>query len=140
MFSGTPEDLKQTKVTQPAIFLHSTILAEVLSDQTQPDMVAGHSLGEFSAMVVAGGISFADGLELVSARANAMQEACEATPSTMAAVLGLENEVVEEVCANTEGVVVAANYNCPGQLVISGEIPAVEAACEALKKLEQEER
>ena len=134
MFSGTPEDLKQTKVTQPAIFLHSTILAEVLGDQTQPDMVAGHSLGEFSAMVVAGGISFADGLELVSARANAMQEACEATPSTMAAVLGLENEVVEEVCANTEGVVVAANYNCPGQLVISGEIPAVEAACEALKE------
>lgn len=134
MFSGTPEDLKQTKVTQPAIFLHSTILAEILGDQIQPDMVAGHSLGEFSAMVVAGGISFADGLKLVSARANAMQEACEATPSTMAAVLGLENEVVEEVCANTEGVVVAANYNCPGQLVISGEIPAVEAACEALKE------
>ena len=134
MFSGTPEDLKQTKVTQPSIFLHSTILAEVLGDQIQPDMVAGHSLGEFSAMVVAGGISFADGLKLVSARANAMQEACEATPSTMAAVLGLENGVVEEVCANTEGIVVAANYNCHGQLVISGEIPAVEAACEALKE------
>lgn len=134
MFNGTPEDLKQTKVTQPAIFLHSTILAEVLGDQINPDMVAGHSLGEFSAMVVAGGISFADGLKLVSARANAMQEACEATPSTMAAVLGLENNVVEDVCANTDGVVVAANYNCPGQLVISGEIPAVEVACSALSE------
>lgn len=134
MFNGTPEDLKQTKVTQPAIFLHSTILAEVLGDQINPDMVAGHSLGEFSAMVVAGGISFADGLKLVSARANAMQEACEATPSTMAAVLGLENNVVEDVCANTDGVVVAANYNCPGQLVISGEIPAIEAACSALSE------
>ena len=134
MFNGTPEDLKQTKVTQPAIFLHSTILAEVLGDQINPDMVAGHSLGEFSAMVVAEGISFADGLKLVSARANAMQEACEATPSTMAAVLGLENNVVEDVCANTDGVVVAANYNCPGQLVISGEIPAVEAACSALSE------
>ena len=132
MFNGTPEDLRQTKVTQPAIFLHSTILAEVLGDLINPDMVAGHSLGEFSAMVVAGGISFADGLKLVSARANAMQEACEATPSTMAAVLGLENSIVEDVCANTDGVVVAANYNCPGQLVISGEIPAVEAACAAL--------
>ena len=115
-----------------AIFLHSTILAEVLGDQINPDMVAGHSLGEFSAMVVAGGFSFADGLKLVSARANAMQEACETTPSTMAAVLGLENSIVEDVCANTDGVVVAANYNCPGQLVISGEIPAVEAACAAL--------
>ena len=132
MFNGLPEDLKQTRVTQPAIFLHSTILAEVLGDQINPDMVAGHSLGEFSAMVVAGGFSFADGLKLVSARANAMQEACEATPSTMAAVLGLENSIVEDVCANTDGVVVAANYNCPGQLVISGEIPAVEAACAAL--------
>ena len=132
MFNGTPEDLKQTKVTQPAIFLHSTILAEVLGDLINPDMVAGHSLGEFSAMVVAGGISFADGLKLVSARANAMQEACEATPSTMAAVLGLENSIVEDVCANTAGIVVAANYNCPGQLVISGEIPAVETACAAL--------
>lgn len=134
MFNGTPEDLKQTKVTQPAIFLHSVILAEVLGDAINPDMVAGHSLGEFSALVVAGGISFADGLKLVAARANAMQEACELKPSTMAAVLGLENNVVEEVCENTEGVVVAANYNCPGQLVISGEIPAVEAACEALKE------
>lgn len=134
MFNGTAEDLKQTKVTQPAIFLHSVILAEVLGDAINPDMVAGHSLGEFSALVVAGGISFADGLKLVSARANAMQEACELKPSTMAAVLGLENNIVEEVCKNTEGVVVAANYNCPGQLVISGEIPAVEAACEALKE------
>ena len=134
MFSGTPEDLKQTKVTQPAIFLHSTILAEVLGDQINPDMVAGHSLGEFSAMVVAGGMAFADGLKLVSARANAMQKACEATPSTMAAVLGLENKIVEDVCASTDGVVVAANYNCPGQLVISGEIPAVEAACAALSE------
>lgn len=134
MFNGTAEDLKQTKVTQPAIFLHSVILAEVLGDAINPDMVAGHSLGEFSALVVAGGISFADGLKLVSARANAMQEACELKPSTMAAVLGLENNIVEEVCINTEGVVVAANYNCPGQLVISGEIPAVEAACEALKE------
>lgn len=134
MFNGTAEDLKKTKVTQPAIFLHSVILAEVLGDEINPDMVAGHSLGEFSALVVAGGISFSDGLRLVSARANAMQEACEMKPSTMAAVLGLENSVVEEVCEKTEGVVVAANYNCPGQLVISGEIPAVEAACEALKE------
>lgn len=134
MFNGTAEDLKQTKVTQPAIFLHSVILAEVLGDAINPDMVAGHSLGEFSALVVAGGISFADGLKLVSARANAMQEACELKPSTMAAVLGLENSVVEDVCEKTDGVVVAANYNCPGQLVISGEIPAVEAACEALKE------
>lgn len=132
MFNGSSEDLKQTKVTQPAIFLHSTILAEVLGEQINPDMVAGHSLGEFSAMVVAEGISFIDGLKLVSARANAMQEACESTPSTMAAVLGLENKVVEDICNSTNGVVVAANYNCPGQLVISGEIPAVEAACENL--------
>jgi [acyl-carrier-protein] S-malonyltransferase len=134
MFSGTPEDLKQTKVTQPAIFLHSVILAEVLGDAINPDMVAGHSLGEFSALVVAGGLSFADGLRLVAARANAMQEACEATPSTMAAVLGLENAVVEDICGKINGVVVAANYNCPGQLVISGEVPSVEAACEALKE------
>ncbi len=133
MFSGTPEDLKQTKVTQPAIFLHSTILAEVLGDKINPDMVAGHSLGEFSAIVVAGGISFADGLKLVSERANAMQAACESTPSTMAAVLGLENNVVEDVCSSTEGIVVAANYNCPGQVVISGENKSVENACEKLK-------
>jgi [acyl-carrier-protein] S-malonyltransferase len=114
--------------------LHSTILAEVLGDQINPDMVAGHSLGEFSAMVVAGGLSFSDGLKLVSERANAMQAACEAIPSTMAAVLGLENSVVESVCVETDGIVVAANYNCPGQLVISGEFPAVEAACENLTK------
>lgn len=132
MFSGSDDDLKQTKVTQPAIFLHSVILAEVLGD-ANPDMVAGHSLGEFSALVVAGGLSFEDGLRLVSARANAMQLACEASPSTMAAVLGLENNIVEDICAKTDGIVVAANYNCPGQIVISGEIPAVESACETLK-------
>ena len=132
MFNGDAEALKQTKVTQPAIFLHSVILGEVLGDGINPDMVAGHSLGEFSAIVVAGGISFADGLKLVSARANAMQTACEATPSTMAAVLGLEDQVVEDICATTDGIVVAANYNCPGQLVISGEVPAVERACETL--------
>ena len=119
-------------MTQPAIFLHSVILAECLGDAFNPDMVAGHSLGEFSALVAAGSLNFADGLRLVSARANAMQKACEAQPSTMAAVLGLENDVVERVCQETEGVVVAANYNCPGQLVISGEVPAVEAACQAM--------
>lgn len=133
MFAGTDEDLKQTKVTQPAIFLHSVILAKVLGDKFQPDMVAGHSLGEFSALVANGALSFEDGLVLVSKRAMAMQKACEAEPSTMAAVLGLEDKVVEEVCASIDGVVVAANYNCPGQLVISGSIPAVDAACEALK-------
>lgn len=132
MFEGTAEELKQTKVTQPAIFLHSVILAECLGDAFQPDMVAGHSLGEFSALVAAGALGFEDGLSLVSARANAMQKACELQPSTMAAVLGLENTVVEDICGNTNGVVVAANYNCPGQLVISGEVPAVEAACHAL--------
>tara|TARA_B100000768_G_scaffold178207_1_gene193580 strand:- start:357 stop:1250 length:894 start_codon:yes stop_codon:yes gene_type:complete len=133
MFHGTTDELKQTKVTQPAIFLHSVILAEVLGNMN-PDMVAGHSLGEFSALVVAGGLSFEDGLRLVSARANAMQSACEAHPSTMAAVLGLENKVVEQICDQTDGVVVAANYNCPGQIVISGEIAAVELACETLKE------
>ena len=133
MFHGTIEELKQTKVTQPAIFLHSVILAEVMGN-TNPDMVAGHSLGEFSALVVAGGLSFEDGLRLVSARANAMQSACEANPSTMAAVLGLENKIVEQICDQTEGIVVAANYNCPGQIVISGEIAAVELACESLKE------
>ncbi len=133
MFHGTTDELKQTKVTQPAIFLHSVILAEVLGNMN-PDMVAGHSLGEFSALVVAGGLSFEDGLRLVSARANAMQSACEAHPSTMAAVLGLENKVVEQICDHTDGVVVAANYNCPGQIVISGEIAAVELACETLKE------
>ncbi len=132
MFEGTAEELKQTKVTQPAIFLHSVILAECLGDAFQPDMVAGHSLGEFSALVAAGALGFEDGLSLVSARANAMQKACELQPSTMAAVLGLENTVVEDICGDTDGVVVAANYNCPGQLVISGEVPAVEAACHAL--------
>lgn len=132
MFEGTAEELKQTKVTQPAIFLHSVILAECLGDAFQPDMVAGHSLGEFSALVAAGALGFKDGLSLVSARANAMQKACELQPSTMAAVLGLENNVVEDICGNTDGVVVAANYNCPGQLVISGEVPAVEAACHTL--------
>ena len=132
MFEGTAEELKQTKVTQPAIFLHSVILAECLGDAFQPDMVAGHSLGEFSALVAAGALGFKDGLSLVSARANAMQKACELQPSTMAAVLGLENNVVEDICGNTDGVVVAANYNCPGQLVMSGEVPAVEAACHAL--------
>ncbi|MEC8113242.1 MAG: ACP S-malonyltransferase [Bacteroidota bacterium] len=132
MFEGTAEQLKQTKVTQPAIFLHSVILAKCLGDAFQPNMVAGHSLGEFSALVAAGALGFEDGLSLVSARANAMQKACELQPSTMAAVLGLENTVVEDICGDTDGVVVAANYNCPGQLVISGEVPAVEAACHAL--------
>ena len=133
MFEGTADELKQTKVTQPAIFLHSVILAKTL-EEFNPDMVAGHSLGEFSALVANGTLSFEDGLRLVSQRALAMQEACEAEPSTMAAVLGLEDEVVEKLCAETEGVVVAANYNCPGQLVISGAIPAVEAACEKMKE------
>ncbi|MDA9993474.1 ACP S-malonyltransferase [bacterium] len=131
MFEGTPEQLKETKVTQPAIFLHSVILAECLGVAFAPSMVAGHSLGEFSALVAAGSLSFEDGLRLVSARANAMQEACERQASTMAAVLGLDNDVVENICKATEGTVVAANYNCPGQLVVSGEVPAVEAACEA---------
>ena len=134
MFEGTEEELKQTAVTQPAIFLHSVILAECLGDGFAPDMVAGHSLGEFSALVAAGSLRFADGLRLVSARANAMQKACEASPSTMAAVLGLENDVVERICHETEGIVVAANYNCPGQLVISGEVPAVERACQSLSE------
>ena len=134
MFEGTPEQLKQTKVTQPAIFLHSVILAKVLGDAFQPEMVAGHSLGELSALVVNGVLSFEDGLILVSKRAMAMQKACEMAPSTMAAVLGLEDAVVEDVCASIDGVVVAANYNCPGQLVISGEVSAIEKACEVLKE------
>nr|BFF36503.1 ACP S-malonyltransferase [Tenacibaculum mesophilum] len=134
MFEGSAEELKQTKVTQPAIFLHSVILAKVLGDDFKPEMVAGHSLGELSALVVNGVLSFEDGLKLVSKRALAMQKACEIQPSTMAAVLGLEDAVVEEVCASIDGVVVAANYNCPGQLVISGEIEAVEKACEVLKE------
>ena len=133
MFEGTPEDLKQTKVTQPAIFLHSVILAKTLVADFKPDMVAGHSLGEFSALVAAGALTFEDGLRLVAARAMAMQKACELTPSTMAAVLALPDETVEQVCAGIDGVVVCANYNCPGQLVISGEKAAIEAACEQLK-------
>lgn len=134
MFEGSAEDLKQTKVTQPAIFLHSVILAKTLGDSFKPDMVAGHSLGEFSALVANGTLTFEDGLKLVSQRAQAMQKACEIQPSTMAAVLGLDDDVVEKVCTMTEGVVVAANYNCPGQLVISGEIDAVNKACETLKE------
>ena len=133
MFEGSAEELKQTKVTQPAIFLHSTILAEVLGASFQPDMVAGHSLGEISALVANRTLAFSDGLQLVYKRALAMQHACEQTPSTMAAVLGLEDKVVEDICSDNPGIVVAANYNCPGQLVISGDINAVNAACEALK-------
>jgi [acyl-carrier-protein] S-malonyltransferase len=132
MFEGTAEQLKETKVTQPAIFLHSVILAKVLGDDFKPEMVAGHSLGELSALVVNGVLSFEDGLRLVSKRALAMQKACEIAPSTMAAVLGLEDHIVEETCAEIDGVVVAANYNCPGQLVISGAISAVEEACKVL--------
>ncbi len=132
MFEGTAEQLKETKVTQPAIFLHSVILAKVLGDDFKPEMVAGHSLGEFSALVANGVLSFEDGLQLVSKRALAMQKACEMQESTMAAVLGLADDVVEETCAAIDGVVVAANYNCPGQLVISGDVEAVKKACEAL--------
>jgi [acyl-carrier-protein] S-malonyltransferase len=132
MFEGTDEELKQTNVTQPAIFLHSVILASTIED-FQPDMVAGHSLGEFSALVTAGALSFEDGLKLVSQRANAMQRACEINPSTMAAILNLADNVVEDICAGIDGIVVAANYNCPGQLVISGTIEAVTVACEQLK-------
>ncbi|WP_233273950.1 ACP S-malonyltransferase [Altibacter lentus] len=134
MFEGSADALKETKVTQPAIFLHSTILAEVMGDAFQPDMVAGHSLGEISALVANRTIAFSDGLELVYKRALAMQKACEETPSTMAAVLGLDDHLVEAICADTTGIVVAANYNCPGQLVISGDIEAVNNACEALKE------
>ncbi|HCK05728.1 MAG: ACP S-malonyltransferase [Bacteroidetes bacterium] len=132
MFEGSAEDLKQTEVTQPAVFLHATILAQVLGDTFQPDMVAGHSLGEFSALVANKTLSFEDGLKLVFQRAQAMQKACAIEPSTMAAVLGLEDSVVEQICQETPGTVVAANYNCPGQLVISGSINAVEAACAKL--------
>ena len=134
MFEGSAEDLKETKVTQPAIFLHSVILAKTLGDTFKPDMVAGHSLGEFSALVAAGALTFEDGLKLVSQRAQAMQKACELQPSTMAAVLGLEDAIVEKICTTIEGVVVAANYNCPGQLVISGDVEAINRACEALKE------
>ena len=132
MFEGTAEELKETKVTQPAVFLHSVILARTLN--IKPDMVAGHSLGEFSALVANGTLSFEDGLKLVSQRALAMQKACEIKPSTMAAVLNLDDKIVEEICASIDGVVVAANYNCPGQLVISGEYKAVELACEKMKE------
>ena len=132
MFEGSDEELKQTKVTQPAIFLHSTILAACLGDSFKPDMVAGHSLGEISSLVANKTLSFEDGLRLVSKRALAMQAACEAVPSTMAAILGLEDNVVEDICKSIDGIVVAANYNCPGQLVISGAIPAVEEACAKL--------
>ena len=134
MFEGEAEELKQTKVTQPAIFLHSTILAKLLGHHFQPEMVAGHSLGEISALTAAGVLAFEDGLKLVSKRALAMQAACEAEPSTMAAILGLDNEVVEGICEKVEGIVVAANYNCPGQLVISGTVDAINDACELLKE------
>jgi [acyl-carrier-protein] S-malonyltransferase len=132
MFNGTEEELKQTKVTQPAIFLHSVIMAKVLGDDFKPNMVAGHSLGEFSALVAANSLSFEDGLKLVIARANAMQKACELQPSTMAAILGLADEIVEDICSNIKAVVVPANYNCPGQLVISGSIEGIDEACEKL--------
>lgn len=132
MFEGTEEDLKQTKVTQPAIFLHSVLLAKSLGDEFHPDMVAGHSLGEFSALVAAGALSFEEGLKLVSKRAMAMQKACEARPSTMAAVLALPDEKVEELCAEVDDVVAPANYNCPGQVVISGTIEGIDAACEKM--------
>ncbi len=134
MFDGTPEDLKQTKVTQPAIFLHSVILAKVMGDKFQPNMVAGHSLGEFSALVACEALSFEDALVLVSKRAMAMQKACEAEPSTMAAIVGLADEIVEETCSEINAIVVPANYNCPGQLVISGSKQGIELAIVALKE------
>lgn len=134
MFNGTEEDLKQTKVTQPAIFLHSVLLAKNLGDDFKPSMVAGHSLGEFSALVAAGALSFEEGLKLVSKRAQAMQKACEAQPSTMAAVLALSDEKVEEICNSVDGVVAPANYNCPGQVVISGTVEAINEACEKMKE------
>lgn len=133
MFNGTDEDLRQTKVTQPAVFLHSVILAKSLGEEFEPSMVAGHSLGEFSALTAAGALSFEDGLRLVAARAAAMQKACEAKLSTMAAVIALPDKEVEDICGKIPGTVVCANYNCPGQLVISGEVEAVQAACEQLK-------
>ena len=133
IFEGTKEDLQQTSVTQPAIYVHSVILSKVMGDNFNPDAVAGHSLGEFSALTAAGAINFESGLKLVSKRAEAMQKACDHEPGTMAAVLGMEDSLVEKICAETEGIVVAANYNCPGQLVISGAVPAIEMACESLK-------
>lgn len=132
MFSGTDEELKQTKVTQPAVFLHSVILASLMGDSFKPDMVAGHSLGELSALVAIQTLNFEDGLRLVSKRALAMQKACEIEPSTMAAIIGLEDKLVEDTCSGIDGIVVAANYNCPGQLVISGSISAIDSACEKL--------
>ena len=132
MFSGTDEDLRQTKVTQPAIFLHSVLLAKTLGESFKPEMVAGHSLGEFSALVANGALSFEDGLTLVSKRAMAMQKACEAEPSTMAAIVGLDDEIVEKICAEIDEVVVPANYNCPGQLVISGSVQGIDMACAKL--------
>ncbi|MDX1315209.1 MAG: ACP S-malonyltransferase [Eudoraea sp.] len=134
MFEGTADDLKQTNVTQPAIFLHSVILSQVLGDAFQPDMVAGHSLGEFSALVANQTLKFEDGLKLVAQRAEAMQKACELQPGTMAAVLGMEDDKVAQICEDTPGIVVAANFNCPGQLVISGEVGAINTACESLKE------
>ena len=134
MFEGTDDQLKETKVTQPAIFLHSVALAKTLGENFKPDMVAGHSLGEFSALVANGVLSFPEALQLVSKRALAMQKACEQQPSTMAAIIGLEDDLVENICDSTSGIVVAANYNCPGQLVISGEIDAINNACESLKE------
>ncbi len=134
MFEGTEDDLKQTKVTQPAVFLHSVILALTMGDEFKPDMVAGHSLGEFSALVAAGALPFEQGLKLVEARALAMQKACEAAPSTMAAIIGMDDAKVEEICATIDGICVPANYNCPGQVVISGEIAAIEAACVKFKE------
>lgn len=134
MFNGTADELKQTKVTQPAIFLHSVILAKTLGDDFKPDMVAGHSLGEFSALVANGTLDFDSALKLVSQRALAMQKACELQASTMAAVLGLEDNIVEEICEQTEGIVVAANYNCPGQLVISGDVKAIDKACATMSE------
>ncbi len=134
MFEGTADDLKQTKVTQPAIFLHSVVLSRVLGDSFQPDMVAGHSLGEFSALVANQTLKFEDGLKLVAQRADAMQKACELQPGTMAAVLGMADDQVAQICEDTPGIVVAANYNCPGQLVISGEVAAINVACDALKE------
>mgnify|MGYP006099743537 FL=1 len=133
IFEGAKEDLQQTSVTQPAIYVHSVILSKVMGDNFNPDAVAGHSLGEFSALTAAGAIDFESGLKLVSKRAEAMQKACDHEPGTMAAVLGMEDGLVEKICADTEGIVVAANYNCPGQLVISGAVPAIEMACESLK-------
>ena len=134
MFEGTKEELTQTKVTQPAIFIHSMAILKVLEDSFKPDLVAGHSLGEFSSLVAAGVLNFEDGLRLVSIRAKAMQKSCESTNGTMAAILGLDNSIIEEICSNIEGTVVPANYNCPGQVVISGEVSAVKNACEKLSE------